>query len=125
VEYNKLLNRFSEKYTKLAIEKLNIWKLDKLENREYKKVHGNDYLKILKWVMDSVRETYKKLDYNEFLKIEDSIKKQSNPELLKKCEEMIRGGYLKSWEQARRYEEKDILNCYNDYLERKAQGEYL
>lgn len=116
-QLNKLISKYSEAYVNLAIEKLNIWKLEKHEKKQYKDCYGSDYLKILKWVMMAVIEDQKKLDYGKSQKVIENMQKAKDPELTRKCEEMISGGYM-TWEHAQKFSKEQIDACYIDYKKR-------
>jgi hypothetical protein len=121
-EYEKLCKRYGEKYTLLAIEKLNTWKISKIESKHYKTIHPNDYRVILKWVMTAVIEEQKKLNYPKAMKYIENIDKANDPELIKICKEMIQGGYM-TWEDAQKVTKKRLFEYYQDFLSRRNKNE--
>lgn len=121
-EYNKLILFYPQKIINEAIKKLNDWKLEKYDKKKYNECKGDDYRKLTNWVINSVLENLKKLDYDEFQKIYSNIKKAQNPEIIKKCEEMVVAEYM-NWEQAKRFTEHQINDCYLDFKNRQNKLE--
>lgn len=120
-EVSKLKLKYGEEYTSLAIEKLNLWKLEKYAQKEYRVCKGDDHRKILKWVMMAVIEEQKKLNYAASQKVIANIQKARDPDLARKCNEMINAGYMK-WEHAQKFSKENIEICYQEFVKNKQLG---
>jgi hypothetical protein len=119
-EYDELLIKYGGSVTIQAIEKLNNWKLEKLEKRCLKDIRGDDYRKILSWSVNAVIETMKKIDYKKYQEYMGQFDKQNNMELRMKISELINAKEL-TIEGARELPEESINNIYSRWLKKKEK----
>jgi hypothetical protein len=119
-EYEALLVKYGDYVVLEAIEKLNIWKLEKLAKRCLKDIRGDDYRKMLSWTVNAVIETMKKIDYKKYQEYMENFEKQNNPELQLKILELIQAKELKMTD-ARELPEESINNIYNRWLKKNPK----
>jgi len=119
-QYDNLINKYGFNIATLSIEKLNLWKLEKIDKKEYKAVKGDDYRKIQSKMAKTIIVDLKQTNYPLYKKYIGLSEKQNNNEVQIQIKELLKAGHITT-DNARDFTIDQIERCWDSYLKNKEE----